>query len=296
MDSPSLTIHAPAKINLFLALAPRRADGFHPVETIYQAVASDFTDTIELTTQDAGISLTSDASEVPTDATNLCWRAAALLLDKTGVKRGVQINLRKRIPVGAGLGGGSSDAAAVLAGLNELWQLSLSPVALAAYAAELGSDVPFFLSGGTAIGRGRGEELTALAIPQYWFVIAWPGIHLSTAAVYRAWDETPSHGNGTLEEMLASLNNGDPVRGAASLRNDLDTVACRLCPACAQLKQTLLDLGCLAALISGSGAAVFGIAKDQAQAHNIAAALAADRNLLVSAAHSNTRGVTYESN
>ncbi|NIM04690.1 MAG: 4-(cytidine 5'-diphospho)-2-C-methyl-D-erythritol kinase [Armatimonadetes bacterium] len=262
---------APAKVNLFLAIQCRRADGFHELETVFQAI--DLADVIELETSPEGIHMTSDWPGLPAGKGNLCWRAAALLAESAGTSKGVEIRLNKKIPPGAGLGGGSSDAAAVLLGLNRLWELHLSPEELQTRAASLGADVSFFLQGGTALGKGRGEVLSALPTPHLWFVIGWPGVTLSTSAVYQDWDKQPSAGNTKLSEMLSALEATEASGIAAALRNDLEDTTLRLCPACAELKSTLLERGCSGALVSGSGAAVFGIARDKELADEVTAAL-----------------------
>jgi 4-diphosphocytidyl-2-C-methyl-D-erythritol kinase len=284
----TIKITAPAKVNLFLAITGRRPDGFHELETIFQAV--DLCDTIELKLQPSGITLECDWPDLPVDENNLCWKAAARLQQKNKVAAGVALRLQKQIPPGAGLGGGSSDAAATLLGLNRLWELNLSPEQLQEYAAQLGADVPFFLRGGTAVGKARGETLAAIATPDLWFVIAWPGKILSTAAVYKAWDEQPAGSAISLQQMLDALQPRPLQHIAGLLRNDLEAAAIKLYPACAKLKRELLEAGCPGALVSGSGSAVFGLAGSEHQAHDITAQFSHRHNLWMRIARSISTG------
>jgi 4-diphosphocytidyl-2-C-methyl-D-erythritol kinase len=278
-----IRISAPAKVNLFLAVRGRREDGFHELESVFQAI--ELADEVEFQPRPEGIRISADWPGLPDGEDNLCWRAANLLMEETGARRGVEIRLHKRIPPGAGLGGGSSDAAAVLLALNRLWELNLSAEALGRLAASLGADVAFFLKGGTALGRGRGEVLSSLPTPDLWFVLAWPEENLSTAQVYRAWDEQPAAGEASLEEMLEAVKSNDSRRTAACLRNDLEEAAMRLCPPIEGLKKELLEAGCLGAQVSGSGSAVFGIAQDENHAGEIAAVLSRQEGLWMRRSH-----------
>jgi len=277
MRTRAVRVVAPAKVNLFLAVEGRRPDGWHAVETVYQAI--DLADKIEFRPRPSGIHLVSDWEGLPTGEGNLCWQAAALLQEKSGTERGVEIRLHKRIPPGAGLGGGSSDAAATLKALNRLWGLGLSAEELQKCAASLGADVAFFLQGGTALGRSRGEAVSSLPTPQLWFVLAWPRMGLSTAAVYQEWDEQPCRESGSLREMLEALESKDTGKIASCMRNDLERAAARLCPVCADLKKELLEEGCPGALVCGSGSAVFGIARDSQQARETAVSLSESRGV-----------------
>jgi 4-diphosphocytidyl-2-C-methyl-D-erythritol kinase len=271
----SINISAPAKINLFLEVAEKRSDDYHSLRTVFQAI--DLVDTIELKESESGISLINDWPELPNGQNNLCWKAAALLARATGCGRGVQITLHKEIPVGAGLGGGSSDAAATLLGLNKLWELNLSPRELLPIGERLGADVNFFLQGGSRLGEGKGEILSPLAPVRLHFVTAWPRVLLPTAAVYAAWDERPERGAVGLEAFLEAWRKGEPEIIAAHFRNDLQAAAERLCPVCGELIEELMAAGCLGELVSGSGSAVFGLAATRLQAEAIAQALRARR-------------------
>lgn len=269
-----IRLTAPAKVNLFLAVRGVRPDGYHQLETIFQAI--DLTDEIELDLLPEGIRVSSDHPDLPIGEENLCRRAAALLQQRMASQKGVEIRLTKQIPIGAGLGGGSSNAAAVLRGLSRLWELDLKEHALQQLGASLGADVAFFLRGGTALGRGRGEFLSPLPTPRLWLVIAWPKVALSTRLVYQAWDEQPSYGAVELAELAQAIEADDPARIAGALRNDLEAATLRLCPACGELKRRLLAAGALGAMVSGSGSAVFGIAESASEAAEVAGRLAGE--------------------
>ncbi len=280
----TIRLTAPAKVNLFLAIEGVRAEGWHAVQTIYQAV--DLADEVRLELLPSGIEIVSDCPGLPLGEENLCWQAAAMLLEKTELSKGVRIYLQKEIPAGAGLGGGSSDAAATLLGLRQLWGLEIADEELEECAGRLGADVPFFLKGGTALGKNRGDVISPLTVPAMWFVIAWPGVHLSTAAVYRGWDKAPFQGGVGLPEMLEALREGNLHRVAECLRNDLEPAAMGLCPACCETREKLRAAGCLATLLCGSGSAAFGLAEDENHAGRIAGALARNKDLWVRVARS----------
>ena len=271
MKMTTIKLSAPAKVNLFLAITGLLPDGYHALETVFQAIS--LADTVELAPRPTGLELISDSLAVPTGPENLCWRAAELLARTTGTTQGVTLHLQKQIPLGAGLGGGSSDAAAVLLGLNQLWGLGLTSAELEQVGAKLGADVAFFIRGGTALGRGKGEALLALPTPTLSLVVAWPAVGLSTPAVYQAWDRLPTTGATQLAALLAALEADDPAQLSGCLRNDLEPAALGLCAACGMLKEHLLSLGCLGAQVTGSGSAVFGIVASAAQAAAVAAQL-----------------------
>jgi len=271
----SIKVKAPAKINLFLEVAERKEDNFHSLRTVFQAI--DVADAVELKKAEKDISLVNDWPELPNSKSNLCWKAAALLKRSQGIEQGVEIVLHKEIPVGAGLGGGSSDAAATLLGLNALWELGLSRQHLQLLSARLGSDVTFFLQGGTQIGEGRGEKLSPLGKNNLHLVISWPRVLLPTAAVYADWDRQPSSGSISWADFLSAWHKGKAEAIAACFRNDLQEAAERLCPVCRELRQELLAAGCRGAMVSGSGSAVFGLTDSAEQAEEIAGAIKSRR-------------------
>lgn len=275
-------ILAPAKINLGLAVLGRRGDGYHELRTIYQAVS--LCDRIVLRPARSGVGVHCPALP-DLGENNLAYRAARLFLEKSGVSGGVQIDLEKRVPAEGGLGGGSSDAAAVLLGCCRLFGLAPEPGVLREWAAALGSDVPFFLDGGAAIGSGRGEVLTRLA-PFAGAVTALVHISstgLSTAAVFRRLRPVtryPGTSGGNVERLtgstrkltilLACWQGGDLRRLAKELFNDLEPPALTLAPELAVAKKALIAAGADGALLCGSGSSVFGLfgsdrAADQAR-------------------------------
>jgi 4-diphosphocytidyl-2-C-methyl-D-erythritol kinase len=283
-----VTVRAPAKVNLQLAVGPARADGYHSLVTVFHAVSL-FDDVTVTWADKTTITVTGeDAAAVPTDRANLVWRAASALAKATGRRNAaVSIEIRKRIPVAAGLAGGSADAAATLVACNELWQSGLSARELAEIAATLGSDVPFALVGGTAVGRGRGEQLTpALAAGMYHWALAFGHEGLSTSQVYATADRLRAAraAAGHRQEpdkpelshpLMAALRSGDPVQVGPLLTNDLQPAALSLQPA---LRRTLTagrEHGALGAIVSGSGPTCAFLARDAARARDLAVALTA---------------------
>ncbi len=275
-----VTVRVPAKLNLVLAVGPARSDGYHELATVFHAVS--LYDTVEARpAAEITVVVTGErAAGVPTGSTNLAARAAAELRRATGVRAGVRLNISKRIPVAAGLAGGSADAAASLVACDALWGTRLSGGRLAALAAGLGSDVPFALEGGTAIGTGRGERLTAVtAGATFHWVLATTGSGLSTPAVYAELDRLrggrPVPSPEVDPAVLEALRRGEPVALAATLRNDLQPAACALRP---DLRGTLdagERAGALAGIVSGSGPTCAFLARDEPHASDVAARLQA---------------------
>jgi len=276
---PRLVMPAPAKVNLVLCIGGTREDGFHDLVSIFQAV--EIRDTVMLSTLDAPeIRVTASDARLPCDERNTAYRAARLLRDAHAPDRGVKIYLEKRIPAEAGLGGGSSDAAAVLRGLNALWGLGLSTEALLPFAAAVGSDVPFFLSAGCALVRGRGERVEPLPCSlDAHLVIAKPAVGVSTARAYAELDalragRVPEPCDDAIATMRAALERGDRAGVVRALRNDLEAPVLAMHPEIAGLKAELLARGAEGALLSGSGSAVFGLFATEDAARECAGALA----------------------
>lgn len=265
-----LTIKGNAKINLTLDVLYKREDGFHQVEMIMQSI--DLADVLHLEERKTGdVSIATTIARLPCDQRNLAYRAAALLKETCQVKSGVHIFLEKNIPVAAGLAGGSADAASVLIGLNQLWKLGLSTNELEILGAKLGSDVPFCIKGGTVLATGRGELLQPLAdIKPCYIVLAKPPIGVSTAWVYRQYrgQDVKAHPN-TLG-VKSSLEQGDLTSVAKGLCNVLETVTIPVHPEIKKLKQSMMQYGAMASLMSGSGPTVFGLVEEQAKAEYIA--------------------------
>ena len=254
----SVTVRVPGKVNLFLGVGDRRDDGYHELTTVFHAVS--LADQVTVRTADVlSLHLVGEGSgEVPVDERNLAWQAAELMADHVGRAPDVEIIIDKAIPVAGGMAGGSADAAAVLVGMNTLWELGVPRRDLHAMATELGSDVPFALHGGTALGTGRGEELaTVLARNIFHWVLAFGAKGLSTAAVYAEIDKLRQVGSPPRledpEPLLTALSSGDPHALAPLLGNDLQPAALSLQP---NLRRTLragIEAGALAGLVSGSG-------------------------------------------
>ena len=262
-----LTVYGNAKINLTLDILGNRADGFHEVAMVMQQIA--LHDTLELEKADK----TSLAINVPwlkADESNLAWRAANLIQEKykTG---GVNIKLTKKIPVAAGLAGGSADAAAVLKGMNELYSLNLSMEELCNLGAKLGSDIPFCLMGGTMLATGRGEILEKLDdLPLTWLVLAKPPVSVSTAWAYKNYDEQGAPIHPDNEQIKQEIAKGNIKAVAKLLCNVLESVTIKKYGVIADYKQMMLSAGAAAAMMSGSGPTVFAIAKDKEAAEKIA--------------------------
>jgi 4-diphosphocytidyl-2-C-methyl-D-erythritol kinase len=250
---------APAKINLLLDVIRKRDDGYHEVEMIMTMV--DLADRLEMEELSGDrIVLSSQAGFIPLDEKNLAFQAARLIKERYGVSRGVYIHLDKRIPVAAGLAGGSSDAAAALRGLNRLWGLGLSGVELESLGAELGSDVPFCIRGGTAVARGRGEVLESIpAPPQCWVILVKPPINVSTADVYGKLRASELKSHPSIPDMLAAIRSESFLGVCESLGNVLETVTLDRYPEVRQIKECMVKLGADGVLMSGSGPTVFGL-------------------------------------
>lgn len=259
---------APAKINLSLDVMHKRQDGFHEVEMVMTTV--DLADRIELNlVNHDSIKVESENRFVPNDERNLAYRAAKLMKNHYKVSSGVRIFIEKNIPVAAGLAGGSSDAAAVLRGLNRLWGLNVSLDELAELGAQVGSDVSFCVYGGTALAAGRGEKVTQLpAPPPCWVVLAKPSIGVSTQTVYQSLNlQEAIHPN--TKGMVAALNNYDYPSICKHVGNTLEGVTLKLHSEVGQIKEQMYQGGADAVLMSGSGPTVFALVENDARAQRI---------------------------
>ncbi len=267
-----MRLSAYAKINLVLAVGGLRPDGYHEVETVLQQL--ELHDRLELR-QAEQFTLYTDSAEVPHGPGNLVWEAAVLLRERFRCPFGADIRLYKSIPVAAGLGGGSADAAATLVGLNELWNLNLDLETLLGLAAELGSDVPFFLVGPTALARGRGEILAPLPpAPEMGVVLVTPAFGVRAAEAYAHFDRLPGGAPPDLTPVLRALTEKDRYAVAQGLFNGLEAAVFDLYPEVRALKKELgKEEGVLGALVSGSGPTVFGLTADVEQAEVVAARL-----------------------
>jgi 4-diphosphocytidyl-2-C-methyl-D-erythritol kinase len=250
----NISYPAPAKLNLMLRVTGRRADGYHTLQTVFRLI--DFADTLQFDVRDDGvIGRTRDIAGV-SENDDLTLRAARLLQRAGSAPLGVDITLEKRLPIGGGLGGGSSNAATALLALNRLWGINFSRARLQELALELGADVPFFVFGGSAEGRGIGEQLTPLPLPPAWYVVLIPSVGISTARVFQDADL-----------IRDSIPTKIPPFSAASAKNDLEPVVCRHYPEVARHLAWLGQFG--AARMTGSGACVFAEFATEIEAHTV---------------------------
>jgi 4-diphosphocytidyl-2-C-methyl-D-erythritol kinase len=269
----SVSVESFAKVNRDLRVLGKRPDGYHEIETVFQTV--DFSDRIDfLDSEDDGgvIALEIEGADLPANENNLILRAARALASRTGTRRGARIHLSKKIPIGGGLGGGSSNAAATLLGLSSLWDLGVPESDLQEIASSLGSDVPFFLLGGRARGTGRGGILEPLPDgPEEWLVLAFPPFSLSTAAVYGV-ASAPA-----LTDPAAPSNLRGSDSGGGPGRNDLEPAAESLRGELRRLRSALAEAGAASARLSGSGSTVFGVFDSEENARRALEGLAGFR-------------------
>jgi 4-diphosphocytidyl-2-C-methyl-D-erythritol kinase len=259
---------SPCKVNLLLNILGKRPDGFHELETVMQPVG--LFDHLSLERGAVGVRLTCNLPELPVDSTNLVHRAATAFFAAARCTDGVRVHLEKRIPLAAGLGGGSANAAHTLLALNQLFGAPLPAATLTELAATLGSDVPFFLQSGPALATGRGERIEPLspfeALRGLWFVLIHPGFGIATAWAYRELARFPEalHGRpGRAKELVARLRTGNPAEAGAAFYNSLEAPALHKYPVLALYQEHLRAHGALATLMSGSGSTTFALARDQ---------------------------------
>jgi 4-diphosphocytidyl-2-C-methyl-D-erythritol kinase len=262
-----VSVRAYAKINLDLRVLGTRLDGFHELRTVFQSIS--LHDTVACIPREGPFAIECSAAGVPLDRSNVIWRAAEALwraLRRSGPIYGVGVRLDKRIPLQAGLGGGSADAAAALIGLARTWGVPLRPAQLTDVAATLGADVPFFLAGGTALGLGRGDEVYPLAdLPRHWIVLLVPGFGVSTSEAYGWYDAERDLARGSILREPQHVPGPWPSRSAQMI-NDLEVPIARHHPEIDQMKAALRRAGAAAAAMSGSGSAVFGLFQKRSDA------------------------------
>lgn len=283
MPVKSVTVRVPAKVNLQLSVGPREADGFHNIVTVFQAIS--IYDDVKVTLAEAksgvSISITGDQTYgVPVDENNLALKAIALLAKEYDLDIDAHIEIKKSIPVAGGMAGGSADAAATIIAIDYLYSLGMNREEMSEIAAKLGSDVPFMLNGGTAIGTGHGDQLTsALSRGTYHWVLALSSVGLSTPAVYGECDRLRSELEisqpQTNELLMQALLAADPKSVGKSLVNDLQAAACSLRPALRLVLDVGQEYGALGALVSGSGPTVAFLVSDEEAALDLAVALTA---------------------
>ena len=283
MNLNGVVIRVPGKVNLGLSVGPLDSDGYHEIVTLFQAISLYDDVTVKIGSEGAGITLGASGSTstgVPLDETNLAYRAADLMIRKFQLDSDIDIHLKKEIPVAGGMDGGSADAAGVIVGIDALFELGLSRDELERIGSELGSDVPFGIAGGTAIGRGRGDQLTpVLSQGTYQWVLALSNSGLSTPAVYGECDRLreglsiakPSANDA----LLQSLRAGDARELGKALSNDLQSAACSLRPALRLVLDVGNDYGALGCIVSGSGPTVAFLVEDEERALDLTVALCA---------------------
>lgn len=279
----SVTVRVPAKVNLQLSVGPREANGYHNLVSVFQAVS--LFDDVTLTKSHEGsgvtISVTGEQTHgVPEDSSNLAVKAALLIAEKFDFDVDVHIEVKKSIPVAGGMAGGSADAAATLVAMDALYKLEATREELLELGSQLGSDVPFMIAGGTAVGTGRGDQLTAaLSRGTYHWVFALSSVGLSTPAVYGECDrmraELEVAAPKVSDLLMQALLTGDPVQVGAALTNDLQNPACSLRPALSLVLEVGRDYGALGAIVSGSGPTVAFLVADEEAGLDLAVALTA---------------------
>lgn len=261
-----IELRALAKINLGLDVLGRKENGYHEVRMIMQSIY--LYDEVKIErVRTPGIEVASNLSFLPTGGDNIAYKAAELLRDEFRIEDGVRITLKKHIPVAAGLAGGSSNAAAVLFGMNRMFRLGLSRKSLMERGVQLGADVPYCIMRGTVLAEGIGEELKTLpAMPKCTVLIAKPPVSVSTKVVYEALDEKEITEHPDIDGILSGLEQHDLGRIARSMGNVLEDVTIPMHPVIAQIKQVMTDAGALGAMMSGSGPTVFGLFENRSQA------------------------------
>lgn len=302
--SRRVAVTARAKVNLVLDIGGIRDDGYHEIRSVMQSVS--LADTVTVSVEHApappsggAIEVTSSCPHVPLGPSNTAWKAAAVLLDCAGlVDRGLRVwvHIEKKIPMGAGLAGGSADAAATLTGLSHVLGLGLSLFDLRELGARVGADVPFCIAGGTHVVQGKGDVLLGLArSPSFWVVIVKPPVSVSTAWAYRAYDESwpkPVQGTEALLNMAGAIGRGDVRAIAKSLFNGFEGPVLREFPDIARAKQLALDSGALGAVMTGSGSAVIGVFEGRAAAVQAAEEIRGRSGWFVEACSTENEGCT----
>ena len=281
MITRGVVVRVPAKINLQLAVGPLGADGFHEVTTVFQAISLFDDVTLKHGQENSGISITlsgATSNGVPATDENLAVRAAKLMAEKYDLSTDLAIHLKKEIPVAGGMAGGSADAAGVIVAMDALFEIGLSRDEMESIAAQLGSDVPFGISGGISIGRGRGDQLTpALSRGNYHWVLALSSQGLSTPAVYQECDRLREGldiaSPQVSDSMMQALRAGDPIALGAALSNDLQAAACSLRPALRLVLDVGRDYGALGSIVSGSGPTVAFLVEDEEKSMDLTVAL-----------------------
>lgn len=267
-DGMALIEKAPAKINLSLDVLRKRDDGFHDVEMVMTTI--DLYDRLEFfSLEEDKIEISIESRYVPSDERNLAFKAAALFKEYYGIKKGVRILIEKNIPVSAGLGGGSTDAAAVLRGLNRLWDLNIPMTELAGLGSRIGADVSFCVYGKTAIARGYGEKIEHLkSPPPYWVILGKPDVGVSTWKIFSQIKVDELYHPNTAK-VLEALEEGNFHKLCTNMGNSLEQITASIHPEIIQIKKALLNMGSKGVMMSGSGPTVYGLVEHENQARRI---------------------------
>ena len=256
-----------AKVNLYLDIIKKRSDGYHEVRTVIQTVS--LADELIFEEKSSGISVICDSTDLPCTEENLAYKAAKLLIDYRGINKGISITLKKKIPLFAGLGGGSSNAATTIKSLNKLWHLNLNKEEQLNLAGKLGSDVAFFITGGTVLAEGRGERLVStLPTPDLWVIILKPDFSISTPWAYSRWKPEMANKNPNFQIFLENLKKGTFLEKKL-LYNSFEDIVENDYPLIKNIKDILRKEGIKDNLLSGSGSAVFGLTKDPKLAQRV---------------------------
>lgn len=265
-ETKYLKINVNAKINFVLDVLSKRVDGYHNLEMIMQSIS--IFDTVVLSECSSGINLTSNSSEIPSGSDNIAFKAALLIKNEMQISKGIKIHIEKRIPIAAGLGGGSADAAAVLFGLNEFWELGIDNYRMTEYAMSLGADVPFFLLGGTALARGIGEKLTRLKdVEGLYLVLVKPDFGVSTSETFGKLVLTDYKcENLELEKIINLSISSNSLNITNFMFNKLEDIVINLHPEIADIKDKLIFHGAKSSMMSGSGPTVYGVFGDRFKA------------------------------
>ncbi|ODS33384.1 MAG: 4-diphosphocytidyl-2-C-methyl-D-erythritol kinase [Candidatus Scalindua rubra] len=263
-----ISLKAPAKINLFLEVLGKRDDGYHEIETVMQEI--DLVDNLWFEEIQEGVKLKCENGNIPLDENNLVCKATNLIMKECGIKKGVLINLEKKIPVGAGLGGGSSDAAATLKALNSLWKIGLNDIELMEFAAKLGSDIPFFINGKTSLCSGRGEKILPVEVKSRLnYLVIFPNIKISTITIYKNLKIDLTKKRKDVSFLLNALKYSNVTTIGKLLYNRLEKVIFKLYPDLLHIKSSLACFNFCGLSISGSGSAFFGLCNNRNQAETI---------------------------
>lgn len=257
----TIKIDAYAKVNLSLDVLARREDGYHELSMIMQEISlKDIVTLKEINDNNSNIEITCNKKEVPTDERNIVYKAFKLMAKKYNIDKSISIYIEKNIPISGGLAGGSTDAAAVLKGLNQLWNLELTKEELMKIGVEIGADVPFCIMGGTALSEGIGEKLTKIApFKDKLLLLVNPDIEVSTEYVYKNLDLKNLEGRPDIKSIISFIEQDDIEELSKNMKNVLESVTIKKHPEIAKIKESLINFGALGSLMSGSGATVFGI-------------------------------------